>query len=189
MTPATRSAPEVGQPAFAGEWTRPGLTVTTCANLPCILCTAAVDAEKVADALSHAISAPVPIHPGVISEHDERRVLWISPRAWLVLCPENDEAEVLSSVHSAFDDRAVLASRYSDHYCWFELAGDRVEDTLRQGGFITFEPGGLPLRYAKRTLIAGISVLLLTVAESVWHVGVERSRVGYFIEWLESLEI
>jgi len=189
MTPVTRFAPDAGEPTASGSWSRPGISVTVRDDVHCVLCTAAVDAGTVAGPLANALAAPLPERPGTVCEQDGRRILWLGPRSWLVLCSENDESDVLASVHSAFHDRAVLASRYSDHYRWFELAGDQVDDTLRLGGFITFEPGGLPLQYAKRTLIAGVSVLLETVSENVWHVGIERSRAGYFLEWLESLEI
>lgn len=166
---------------------RPGLEVVERTDTGCVLCTAAGDPSSIAPALSRALAAALPERPGAFTHEGDRRVLWLSPRAWLVLCPRDGQEPLIEAVQGAFRDHSVLASRFSDHYCWMELAGDGLEDALRQGGFITLRPEGFPPRYVKRTLIAGMTVLICSITGTRWLLGIERSRAQYFCEWLRGV--
>lgn len=177
------NAPKAGVPLAVSS--RPGLDLVERTEMGCVLCTAAVDPSGVAEALGATIALST--DPGAVVQQGERYALWFSPCSWLILCPLSDEEVLISAVQAAAADHSVLASRYSDHFCWIELSGERTEDALRQGGFITFRAEGLPEQYAKRTLIAGIRVLIYSIEKTRWLLGIERSRAWYFFDWLNSL--
>lgn len=161
----------------------------------CVLCTAAVEVVGSGvptgpfERLCAALSLALPTRAGAVEQDGERMALWLTPRSWLVLCPAEQESALCQAVTEAYPERLVLASRYSDQLCWIELNDEGAEDALRQGGFLTLRVGGLPLGHAKRTLIAGIPVVLLRLAATCWLLGVERSRARYFVDWLAHLTL
>ncbi|MDA1091111.1 MAG: hypothetical protein O3A85_12465 [Proteobacteria bacterium] len=150
----------------------------------CILLTSVVDAEKIIEALSQALGVDIPTAPVTVSGEGSRTVSWLSPRSWLMHVPENEADNVIEAVGQAFPERRVHASPYSDHICWFDIEGKGAEVLLRQGGFISLERKGLPVNAVKRTLVAGMPLLVRRCAEGGWRVGVERSRAQYFIDWM-----
>jgi heterotetrameric sarcosine oxidase gamma subunit len=152
-----------------------------------VLCSSAGPGADVARALEAALGCPVPVAHGAVAEGPGRRVLWLSPKAWIVLCAPEDEDDLVETVAAAFPDHAVLASRYTDALCWLTLDGADAESALRQGSFLRFRAVGLPPGQAKRTLVAGIPAVILREADGAWTVGVERSRGRYFSAWLTGL--
>jgi heterotetrameric sarcosine oxidase gamma subunit len=165
---------------------RPGLEVIERGDMGCVLCTAAVDASYVLARISSALEVDLPAESGLVAHGGERSAIWLSPRSWLILCPLDEEWDLAASINQAFSDRRVLASVFADYLCWIELSGKAVEDTLRQGGFISLASGGLPEGHAKRTMIAGISIIVHRNTATDWTLGVERSRAQYFTDWLLS---
>ncbi len=150
----------------------------------CVLLTSAVEAEKIIEVLSRALTMNIPTAPGTVSEEGDRTVSWLSPRSWLVHTAADEADDVIEAVGRAFPERRVHASSYGDHMCWFDIKGKGAEDLLRQGGFLSLERAGLPVNAIKRTLVAGIPLLIRRCAENVWQVGVERSRADYFVGWM-----
>jgi heterotetrameric sarcosine oxidase gamma subunit len=112
--------------------------------------------------------------------------VWLSPRSWLVRCPIEEEGDVVRQVNSAYPDKLLHAVRYTDALCWLELSGFGAFGLLSAGGFVSLEQAGLAIGYAKRTLVAQVAVLVVREAETVWVVGVERSRARYFMDWLRA---
>jgi heterotetrameric sarcosine oxidase gamma subunit len=165
---------------------QPGLKVIERGDLGCVLCTAAVDASYVLAHISSAAEVELPAKSGLVAHDGGRSAIWLSPRSWLILCSLDEEWDLAASINQAFADRRVLASVFADYLCWIELSGKAVEDTLRQGGFISLASGGLQEGHAKRTLIAGISTVIHRNTAMTWTLGVERSRVQYFTDWLLS---
>ncbi len=150
----------------------------------CVLLTSVVDAITIFEVLSHVLGLTIPMDHGTISGEGTRVVSWLSPRSWLVHVPENEVNSLMKSVDRAFPEKRVSASHFSDHICWFDIEGDGVEDLLKQGGFISLEPCGLPVKAIKRTLVAGVPLLIWRYEKNHWRVGVERSRAQYFIDWM-----
>ena len=157
------------------------------AELGAVMCNAAVDAATIHKATANAIGCELPLQHGATVSVGRRQAIWMSPRSWLVLCPPEEESEIVAALHEAFPDHLVSGAPYSDYLCWFSLEGSGVEAALRQGSFLSFDERGIPVAHGKRTLIAGIPAVLLRDGEQNWRVGVERSRAGYFLGWLQSL--
>lgn len=156
-------------------------------NVGAVLCTAVGPNAKLARQLEKVLGVGVPLSSSTVVEGQKLRVLWLSPKSWIVLCTSEMENELVETISAAFSDHAVLASRFSDALCWLSLEGVAAEDLLRQGSFLSFSAEGIRVGYGKRTLVAGIPALILREADTCWTVGVERSRASYFFDWLSGL--
>ena len=77
----------------------------------------------------------------------------------------------------------------TDNLCWFSLIGETVEEALKQGSFLTFDPAGIGEDSAKRTMIAGVTAIIVREDALSWSIGIERSRARYFHDWLRSLSL
>ena len=150
----------------------------------CVLLTSAVEAEKIIESLSRALAIDIPTAPGTVSGEGDLTVSWVSPRSWLAHVPENEVDTVIEAVGRAFSEKHLYASCFSDHLCWRDIEGDGAEALLKQGGFISLDRNGLAVKAVKRTLVAGIPLLIRRSAKNIWRVGIERSRAPYFVDWM-----
>ena len=103
-------------------------------------------------------------------------VFWLTARSWLIHCDPALETEILGRIAESLPDKLAHGRSLTDAVCWMELSGPVSLDLLTEGGFVSLERGGLPVRHAKRTLIAHVGVVLVHRAEDRWLIGVERSR-------------
>jgi heterotetrameric sarcosine oxidase gamma subunit len=154
------------------------------ADIGCLLLTSAVDAATTAVPASVAVGVDLPRAAGRTQTADQRLALWLSPRSWLVHCPIDEEIGLAARVNDAFPDKLVHAVSLTDHFCWIELSGRGSSDLLSQGAFVSLERGGLAAGYVKRTAVAGIAAIVVRRDDSVWLLGIERSRARYFADWL-----
>lgn len=126
----------------------------------------------------------LPAGPGEIRAREGRTALWLSPRSWLIQCRIEEEGALTTRLNAAFPDKRAHAVSFTDALCWLEIFGVESQECLTEGGFVSLERGGLAVGHAKRTLVAGVPVMVVHERESVWIVGVERSRARYFADWL-----
>jgi heterotetrameric sarcosine oxidase gamma subunit len=110
--------------------------------------------------------------------------LWLSPRSWLLLCEVEREQELADRLNDASPEGLLHAALFTDQLCWFQACGSKAGEFLKRGGFISLERNGLPVGFAKRTLIANIPAVVIHDSEVDWLVSVERSRAQYFAAWI-----
>ncbi len=155
------------------------------ADIGAVLLTAAVDAARVVGPASGAVGVELPSGAGSVRRGGGGRMgMWLSPRSWLVLCAVEEEGELVRGVNGVFPDKSLHAARFTDALCWLELSGSGAFELLTEGGFVSLERAGVPIGYAKRTLLAQVAAIVVRESESVWLVAVERSRARYFRDWL-----
>jgi heterotetrameric sarcosine oxidase gamma subunit len=154
------------------------------ADIGCLLLNVAVYPFIGMTELHAAVGLEFPLNAGAITEAHPNRVLWLTPRSWLIQCPVDAEWTLERRINEAIPDKRVHAALYTDYLCWFELCGIESGDLLRRHGFVSLERGGLPLGHAKRTLVAGIAAVVVREGENAWLVGVERNRAHYFADTL-----
>lgn len=167
-------------PCGAGD----GLTLRERADIGCVLVTSAVDAAEIIDAVGVVVGVELPRVSGRVAFAGGRLALWLSPRSWLIQCGMDGEGELAARVNAEFSDKRVHAAHFTDYLCWFELSGAGSDHLLKEGSFISLERDGMADGNAKRTLIAGITAVIIRRSRNVWLLGVERSRARYFCRWL-----
>jgi heterotetrameric sarcosine oxidase gamma subunit len=162
-------------------------TITERTEIGCLLVSSAVDSDKVSARLNIAAQCSFQLEGGRMTEARPYRVLWLTPRSWLVHCPLDEEWALASRINEAFPDKLVHASLFADHLCWLELSGRHALALLTDGGFVSLERGGMPVGCAKRTLLAGVSVIIFRKDIQAWLLAVERSRTEYIASWLQDV--
>jgi heterotetrameric sarcosine oxidase gamma subunit len=131
-----------------------------------------------------AAGVDLPVVAGETRTREGRTTLWLSPRSWLIQCRVDEEQALALRLNAAFPAKQAHAVPFTDALCWLEIFGVESQECLTEGGFVSLEHGGLTVGHAKRTLVAGVPVIVIHERESVWIVGVERSRARYFADWL-----
>lgn len=160
-----------------------GIALTDRADLGCILCAATADVAAFPKLLAEVLAIPMPDAPGYATRCNDMLAMWLSPRTALLLCPLDEETRLFRTIEAQSAGRAIHPLQYSDQLSWLELAGTAADSLLKQGGFLTLEPSAPRPDMARRTLIAGIPVILIHVNRG-WLLGVERSHARYFSTWL-----
>ncbi len=156
-------------------------------DIGAVLVTTTMPGKEVAAIVGSALGCTLPLAHGKTFEENNKRAIWLSPRSWIILCIPADESVLINAAIQSFPDYSVHASRFSDALGWISLEGESVEDLLRQGSFVTFNPAGLAPEHAKRTLLAGIPAVILRETDTLWTISVERSRTRFLVDWLSGL--
>lgn len=175
-----------GSSATLVELPELGTTLTERSDIGCTLINCAVDMDAVAGRLEDSVGIALPRFAGKMTREQGRTAVWLTPRSWLIHCPVEEELELVQIVNSAFEDKLAHAALFTDYLCWMTLCGLQAQDLLVDGGFTSLEPGGLPVGSAKRTLLAGVSVIVVHERDQEWLLGIERSRARYFVDWLRA---
>lgn len=161
-------------------------TLSERSDIGSVIINCAVDVAGVTTRLAEILEFSLPAGPGMTTASNRGTTgLWLTPRSWLVLCKPDDEFQLIERVNGSFPDKRVNAAVFSDYLSWFELNGPKSLDVLTAGGFVSLDTKGLPEGCCKRTLLAGIPVVLLRSNDDGWLLGVERSRASYFSDWLQ----
>jgi heterotetrameric sarcosine oxidase gamma subunit len=162
-------------------------TLTERVDIGCLLVSSAVDSDKVSARLNVAAQCLFPLEGGRVTEAHPYRVFWLTPRSWLVHCSFDEEWALANRINEAFPDKLVHASLYTDHLCWLELSGRHALTLLTDGGFVSLERDGIRVGCAKRTLLAGVGVVIYRKHLQTWLLAVERSRTNYIASWLQDV--
>ena len=152
-----------------------------------LLLAAAVEPAAIADPLGALLDLPVPRRPWQVVRTGPRTLCWLSPRSWLLLCDEAEEADIAARVRDIFPDRRLHACAQSSRLSLHRLHGDGAEDLLRQLGFLSLAPGGIPVGGFRRTLLAGEPTLIWRTGPDDWHLGVDRDKARHLHGWLARL--
>lgn len=166
------------------EFPTSSTTLAERSDIGCILVNCAIEMEAVAAHLEEAIGMALPRAAGATVHSEHKTALWLTPRSWLIQCQVDHELQLASLINTAFEDKSIHAALFTDYLCWMELRGPQAWELLADGGFISLELDGLPSGNAKRTLLAGIPVIVVHNSSDEWTIGIERSRAQYFVDWM-----
>ena len=164
-----------------------GIKLSERSDIGAVLVTTTMPGKDVAVTVGSALGCTLPLAHGKTTEENEKRAIWLSPRSWIILCTPAAESVLINAVTQTFPDYSVHVSRFSDALGWISLEGESAENLIRQGSFVTFDPAGLASEHAKRTLLAGIPAVILRETDTLWTIGVERSRTRFLVDWLSGL--
>lgn len=153
------------------------------ADLACVMLSVVSGTEDLSGSVGRVIGYGLPMGPGCIEFGPSSMALWLAPRSWLLICALDEEHEFERRIHQAFPDKIVHSAVFSDALCWLELSG-RGSLRVLESGLNCLECGGFRLRHAKRTILAGVTTIVVHERENSWLLGVERSRAPYMAEWL-----
>src|ERR1700722_16912668 len=107
------------------------------ADIGCVLVNSTMDPPTGVTELSAAVGLGFPLVAGAVSAQGAHRVLWLTPRSWLIQCPVDGEIALAECINEAFPDKRVHAALFTDYLCWIELSGSHALRLLTEGGFIS----------------------------------------------------
>jgi heterotetrameric sarcosine oxidase gamma subunit len=151
----------------------------------CVLVTSSVDSGAGMDSLQVAAGCEFPLIAGSIVMAGPNRILWLTPRSWLVLCHTDMEGAIAGRINEEYPDKQVHAAEYGDALAWLELTGSDAWRALTRGGFVSLDGSAIPVGGAKRTNVAGVVVVVLRTGLDNWLLAVERSVAGFMVTWLK----
>jgi heterotetrameric sarcosine oxidase gamma subunit len=173
-----------GVSATVLEFPASSTTLTERSDIGCISLNCAIEMDAAVARLEEVIGMALPRAAGATAHIEHKTALWLTPRSWLIQCRVDHEFQLAALINTAFEDKSIHAALFTDYLCWMELRGPRAWELLADGGFISLELDGLPSGNAKRTLLAGIPVIIVRDSSDGWTIGIERSRARYFVDWL-----
>ena len=180
MSPLATSAVTIHP--IAGE----GYELVERADLGCVQIIAGGEDQAILDSLSRFLKFVPPAVGGVSRDVAGTCLIGLSPRSWLLTCPSESEDGIVQKFVGAFPDGAILAPAFGDHLPWLELSGPRATLMLRRMGFLGLQGREIPVDGARRQVLGHVPVVLHRLGQDRWRIGVERSRVGHFCNWLET---
>jgi heterotetrameric sarcosine oxidase gamma subunit len=152
-----------------------------------VLITAAIDPVVARRELRARVGLDVPLEANAVLQVDRNRILWMTPRSWLVHCSVDEERMLAHKINETFSAKELHAALFTDQLCWLELSGAEALNLLTEGSFVSLEPGGMPIGCAKQTRLADVAVIVLHIDSQSWLLGVERSRGMYLATWLRQV--
>ena len=163
-----------------------GYELTERCDLGCIQIIAGGEDQAAVDSLAKFMEIVPPVVGAVSRDAAGNCLIGLSPRFWLLVCPSESEDDIVQKYAGAFPDGTILASAFGDHLPWLELSGARATVMLCQMGFLGLKGKEIPANSARRHTLGHVPVILQRLGRDHWRIGVERSRVGHFCNWLES---
>jgi sarcosine oxidase, subunit gamma len=112
------------------------------------------------------------------------KALWLSPDQWLILCPGDKTAKLLSALNIALKGVHSLAVDVSDMRAIIRLEGDFARTTVMKGTSIDLTHGDYPPGTIRRMKFAEVGALLHIIEQNVIEIYVFRSYADYTWEFL-----
>jgi heterotetrameric sarcosine oxidase gamma subunit len=155
-------------------------------DLGCVQIVAAGENRAAIDSLGRFLAVvPAPVG-AVVQDSAGHWLVGLSPRSWLLVCARDGEDGLAQKFLEAFPDGTILAPAFGDHLPWLELSGPGSTALLGRMGFLGLQGRGIPVAGARRQLLGHVPAVIHRLGEDHWRIGVERSRIRHFRDWLES---
>ncbi|MEV7794580.1 sarcosine oxidase subunit gamma family protein [Streptomyces sp. NPDC087512] len=139
-------------------------------------------AEAVEAALGVSLPGPVSAEMS-----GDVKVLWMGPDEWLLVAPEDRQADLLARLRSAVGDEFATVTDVSAQRTTLALSGPLVRTVLAQGCAVDLDPRVTPVGACLNTLLAQAPVTLVVRGEAavgVWLL-VRSSFASYLAAWLD----
>ncbi len=120
------------------------------------------------DALSSALSVPLPARIGQCSRQGETEILSLGPDEWLVLASESKAAGIMEACAAIYADAPHSLTDISDREVTLLVEGPKADELMTLG--CPRDLDHLPEGEARRTVFDGVSVVL-------WRDGLQRFRI------------
>ncbi|MFZ9052136.1 MAG: sarcosine oxidase subunit gamma [Woeseiaceae bacterium] len=126
----------------------------------------------------------LPVKANTISE-GELRVYWLGPDEWLLVCPAEKVADVISQLNEKLSGLHVAVNDISGGNTGMHLSGESVRALFSKGCTLDFHPKVFKAGDCAQSGLAKASVLIgLIEGGATFELIVRRSFAGYMLNWL-----
>ena len=141
-------------------------------------------AHGVCLAAGQAFGLALPTALNTAATDGTRTAFKLGPDEWLLLAPENTEAEVYAAIEAAVQEPHSLVD-VSHRNIGILVSGSLAADVLNAGVMLDLDPKAFPVGTATRTLYAKAEIVLWRKGANDFHVEVWRSFTDYLHGQLE----
>src|SRR5580765_5168019 len=140
--------------------------------------------DSAAAAAGEAFGLALPTALNTAATDGTRTAFKLGPDEWLLLAPENGEADAYAAIEAAVQEPHSLVD-VSHRNLGILVSGALAADVLNAGVMLDLDPKAFPAGTATRTLFAKTEIVLWRKGASDFHVEVWRSFVDYLHGQLE----
>ncbi|WP_448950189.1 sarcosine oxidase subunit gamma [Labrys neptuniae] len=140
--------------------------------------------DSAATAAGEAFGLALPDTINTATTDGARTAFKLGPDEWLLLAPENGEAEAYAAIEAAIAGPHSLVD-VSHRNVGILVSGSLAADVLNAGVMLDLDLKAFPVGTATRTLYAKAEIVLWRKGASDFHIEVWRSFAGYLHGQLE----
>ncbi len=135
--------------------------------------------------IQSVLGMPLPLKPNSYHEFESRRLLWLGPDEWLLICDLEDAEAWQGKLVQSLSDIPHAVTEISDYYTTLRLRGPDSTSLLRRGCPIDFHHTVFPTESIAQTRFGHASVLLIKYADGeTWDLHVRWSYAEYVWDYL-----
>jgi sarcosine oxidase subunit gamma len=134
-------------------------------------------------ATGSALGYALPIEANTTVGNGASRACWLGPDEWLIVCEDDQRAEIMQRLGQALAGHAYAATDVTDARAVLRLAGACARPVLAKGCPLDLHPRGFGPGKVAQSLVARAQVMILPIEEG-YDVFVARSFAGYLWAWL-----
>ena len=114
----------------------------------------------------------------------ERRIIWLGPNEYLLLCESGKEKALLDTLTSTIKTRHFAITDVSDSLCAMSLRGPAVRDVLAKGCSLDLLPSTFGAGKCAQTLLAHAGITLIALSDDAFILICRTSFAPYMHDWL-----
>jgi sarcosine oxidase subunit gamma len=122
--------------------------------------------------------------PECSTQDKSKRLAWVGPNEWLVLCALEDEGGLFDELTRALADQFATVTLVSDSRVSFLVAGDVAADFVAKGCAIDLHVTAFPVGAVVTTRFAGLPAMLLHRDTLEYVLYFDVSMAGFLVDWL-----
>ena len=114
----------------------------------------------------------------------ERRVVWLGPDEYLLLCESGKEKALCDTLTSLIKTNHFAITDVSDSLCAISLRGPAVRDVLAKGCSLDFLPSKFGAGKCAQSLLAHAGITLMALSDDAFILICRTSFTPYVHDWL-----
>ena len=138
--------------------------------------------------LKAAVKAATGCHFPPLANHfetaGERRIVWLGPDEYLLLCESGKEKALHDTLTSTIKTSHFAITDVSDSLCALSLSGAAVRDVLAKGCSLDFLPSKFGAGKCAQSLLAHAGITLMALPDDAFILICRTSFAPYVHDWL-----
>ena len=114
----------------------------------------------------------------------ERRVVWLGPDEYLLLCESGKEKTLHDALTSTIKTSHFAITDVSDSLCALSLSGAAVRDVLAKGCSLDLHPSNFGAGKCSQSLLAHAGIILMALSDDAFILICRTSFAPYVHDWL-----
>jgi sarcosine oxidase subunit gamma len=114
----------------------------------------------------------------------ERRVVWLSPDEYLIICEAGKDDDILGALNVALKNRHYAVNNISDALTAFKLSGPASRQVLAKGCALDLHPKQFVAGDCAQSLLSHAGITLLALSDHEFIILCRTSFAAYMHAWL-----